>query len=435
MTLWRIRRPVVGMIDAVAGEGTGARLSAAALRMSRGMDPAVITPADVMRRETVESLVAGADEYYKSAIAEGAASFLKRKPFHAFDDSPQVLVRLGCLLHGARLAIGMRVVEYGGGAGWLSALLFQMGCHVTCVDASDAALRIAREAFDERRSLAVWDGATATTALTDGHTLPVADDTVDRVICYDVFHHVPNQKEVLRGFFRVLKPGGMACFCEPGRYHSMTVTAQDEMANYRVLENDVVLEDVWALARSVGFTGIVVYPMLDASYTLSIDDYLSFVGSGRAGVRGREALMNGTLATSVFFLQKGTPALDSRHASALSATIAAPATVAAKAGVPVTVTVAFANSGEGRWLSHTGEAGAIGTVNIGIMRGDESGRTVERDWRRVPLPHDVEPGQSIEVACEIMFPEAGSVTLRVDLVSEHIKWFGAASDPIAVNVA
>src|SRR6267154_393258 len=127
----------------------------------------VIKPSDVMARESVESLVAGADEYYRSAIAIGGTAFLKSKPFHSFDDSPQVLVRLGWLLHGARLTAGLQVAEYGGGAGWLAALLWQMGCHVTCVDASAAALELARELFEERRPLLTWPTATCATALTD----------------------------------------------------------------------------------------------------------------------------------------------------------------------------------------------------------------------------------------------------------------------------
>ena len=423
------------MVDAVFGAGAGARINAALLRASRGMrTDATIMPADVMRRETVESLVAGADEYYKSGIANGATSFLKRKPFHSIAESPQVLVRLGWLLEGARLTTGLHVVEYGGGAGWLSASLWQMGCHVTCVDASAAALDLAREAFEERRHMIAWPGATYATALTDGHTLPLADASVDRVVCYDVFHHVPNQEQILREFHRVLKPGGLACFSEPGRYHSATAPSQHEMANFRVLENDIVLEDIWRLARHAGFSGIDIRPMLD-SYSLSLDGYLSLVDTGHFGIGGREALMSGTVSMSIFFLQKGTFLPDSRYPSSLSASIQAPASLHATSGVPTTMRVVCRNSGQGRWLSKGTDVGLLGMVNVALVRCDVTGAPVDRNWRRVPLPRDVEPGETIEVACELVFPEPGSLCLRVELVSENVAWFEAASEPIAVTVS
>jgi len=385
----------------------------------------VIKPADVMRRESVESLVTGADEYYRSAIAKGATTFLKSKPFHSFVESPQVLVRLGWMLHGGKLTAGLHIAEYGGGAGWLATLLWQMGCHVTCVDASAAALELARELSNEHRGLLAWPQATFSTALTDGHTLPLADETMDRVICFDVFHHVPNQEEVLREFFRVLKPGGIACFSEPGLYHSTMAASQEEMANFRVLENDIVLEEIWRLARRIGFSDIEIRPMLDASYSLTMDRYHSLLHGGGIGLRGRDALVNGTESLSVFFLQKGTFAFDSRYPSALSASITASSAL----------TVSCTNTGQGRWLAKSLDGTDFGIVRLGLMRCDEKGAVVERDWIRVPLPHDVEPGQSIEIACKLPNLEPRTPNIRVDLVSEHVKWFGATSNPIAVRVS
>ena len=57
--------------------------------------------------------------------------------------------------------------------------------------------------------------------------------------------------------------------------------SQQEMANFRVLENDIVLEDIWQLARGAGFSGIDIRPMLDAAYSLSIDGYLSLLDTGQ----------------------------------------------------------------------------------------------------------------------------------------------------------
>ncbi|HUK35072.1 MAG TPA: class I SAM-dependent methyltransferase [Vicinamibacterales bacterium] len=436
MALYRVRRRGLRLIDATFGAGSGAKFNAAVLRASSGEDAgSTIMPRDVIERETVESLVTGADEYYKSAIASGATSFLRRKPFHSLDETPQVLVRLGWLLHGARLTPGLQVVEYGGGSGWLSAILWQMGCHVICLDASAAALELARKAFDDRRPLVVWPGARCETALTDGHKLPLPDASADRVICFDVFHHVPNQEEILREFHRVLKPGGLACFSEPGRYHSTTEPSQHEMANFRVLENDIVLEEIWQLARGVGFSRIDIRPMLGDAYSLSLPEYLSLVDAGRVGTRGREGLMAGTVSMSVFFLQKGTFAFDSRHPSSLSASIKAPLALAATVGVPLTLTVVCTNSGRSRWLSRASDEHSLGQVNLALMRCDDGGDTIDRNWRRVSMSRDVDPGESIEISCELVFPNPGSVCLRVDLVSEQVAWFDAVSSPIVITVS
>jgi hypothetical protein len=89
------------------------------------------------------------------------------------------------------------------------------------------------------------------------------------------------------------------------------------------------------------------------------------------------------------------------------------------------------NTGQARWLSSPLDGTDVGVVKVGIMRCDADGAVVERDWIRVPLPRDVDPGESVEIACEV--PVTSSVC--VDLVSEHVKWFGAATAPIAARVS
>jgi ubiquinone/menaquinone biosynthesis C-methylase UbiE len=54
----------------------------------------------------------------------------------------------------------------------------------------------------------------------DGQTLPVADASVDRIVLYDAFHHIPNQERLLREMRRVLRPDGIVAMSEPGRGHS-----------------------------------------------------------------------------------------------------------------------------------------------------------------------------------------------------------------------
>ncbi len=41
-----------------------------------------------------------------------------------------------------------------------------------------------------------------------GERLPFADGSFDRVICTEVFEHVPDDRPLLAEFVRVLRPGG-----------------------------------------------------------------------------------------------------------------------------------------------------------------------------------------------------------------------------------
>jgi hypothetical protein len=254
-------------------------------------------------------------------------------------------------------------------------------------------------------------------------------------MCHDAFHHIPNQAEVLGEFARVLRPGGIACFCEPGRQHSSTPASQDEMARHRVLENDVVIEDIWQLAQRAGFSRLVVRPVLDVSYSVTLDDYLSIVKKGHAGLAAREALMNGTASNSIFFLHKGTFVLDSRSAAHLSGHLTAtPASIRVATGVEAALGVRCRNTGEAVWRSSESSQGALGVVKVGIQLCDKEGRVISRDWRRAALPRDVPPRESVNVECALAWAEPGRFGLRLDLVSEGVAWFGAAAVPELIDV-
>jgi SAM-dependent methyltransferase len=350
-------------------------------------------------------------------------------------DSPELLYRLGQMLHHARLAPGLHVVEYGAGTGWLSGALWQMGCRVTCVDPSEAALALARQSFEERRPIAARPALPIDTAVTDGRTLPLADGVADRIVCHDAFHHIPNQDDILREFHRVLRPGGLACFCEPGRYHSATRHSQDEMRNFRVLENDIVLEDIWRRASAAGFTGITIRPVLAISYAVAMPRYLALVRKGRVGFGGREALMNGTTSDSIFFLEKGPFRFDSRFANRLGGAVRlSPHAVEAAAGAPVRVAVSCTNTGRATWLADAHDADGLGTVRVGVQMCDADGRLRDRDWRRLALPRDVPPGDTVLVPAEMLWSEPGRFALRFDLVSEGVAWFEADASPALLPV-
>ena len=71
-----------------------------------------------------------------------------------------------------------------------------MGCQVVACDVSQAAFDLGRRLFDEQ-PLPVPAIAAPRFLHFDGRKLDLPDASVDRIVCFDAFHHVPNQEEVL----------------------------------------------------------------------------------------------------------------------------------------------------------------------------------------------------------------------------------------------
>ena len=171
------------------------------------------------------------------------------KPFSQIEETPALLMGVAVLLQALRLTPGMTVLEFGAGSGWLSRFLTQMGCRVVLLDVSPdgpahraRALRAAagaRRASPRRSSSSSTDG---------GSISPTA--SVDRIVCFDAFHHAPNPRAVIREFARVLVDGGIAGFAEPGPRHAEAPRSQFESHTYGVVERDVDVHD--ALAHGAG---------------------------------------------------------------------------------------------------------------------------------------------------------------------------------------
>lgn len=63
-------------------------------------------------------------------------------------------------------------------------------------------------------------------------------------------------------------------------------------------------------------------------------------------------------------------------------------------------------------------------INVGNHWLDKKGVTVINDQSRMPLPHDIKPGESVQYSIEVKAPSiSGEYKLVFDMVQETVNWF------------
>ena len=114
--------------------------------------------------------------------------------------------------------------------------------------------------------------------------IDLPDASVDRVISFHAFHHVPNHDDVIGEFARILRPGGIAGFVEPGPRHSETPDAQFEMRTYGVIERDIDIHAIWRTAQRAGFSALELAVWHAPLFHLSLERYEDLFASSADGI-------------------------------------------------------------------------------------------------------------------------------------------------------
>lgn len=109
---------------------------------------------------------------------------------------------------GERLA-ECRLLDVGASTGIIDAYLAPHVARLLGVDIDTRALGHAREHSR---------GSGAGYARADALALPVADDSIDVVVCAHVYEHVPDAGRLLAEIHRVLRPGGVCYFAAGNRF-------------------------------------------------------------------------------------------------------------------------------------------------------------------------------------------------------------------------
>jgi SAM-dependent methyltransferase len=393
----------------------------------------MISPQQIITNYSVEELCETADKYFQ-LIRDPSPQMAK--PFSSLVEAPEILQNIGQLLSGLHLAKTMSVLDFCAGTCWLSRFIMQLQCSVICCDVSKAALNIGKRLFEEYPI--VGDPIAEPMFLHfNGRKIDLPSAFVDRIVCNDGFHHVPNQSEVLAELARVLKPGGIAGFSEPGPHHSQSPTSQYEMENYKVLENDIKLEAIFEKAKLYGFTDINI--ALAADGMMSLPDYLSIV-TGSMNKTVKENILtnvqNASKKKTIFFLHKGTYTSDSRsHQQLFHKLETRISEIDARAGEEFSISLRIRNSGAADWL-HVNTKD-IGVVKIGTHLYNSNEDLLDLDFSRHLLPSRIPPGTDFEQTIRLKIGRSGRYQLKVDLVSEGVCWFenlGSKPASVIINV-
>ena len=366
--------------------------------------------------------------------------FLLAKPFSDSADFARHLVDAGILISGSGIEPGDTVLEIGAGSCWLSHLLNRYGCRTIAVDVSPTALALGRRLF-ERDPWTNWALEPRFLAY-DGHRLPLDDGSCDRILLYDAFHHIPNQRELLAEMHRVLGADGVAAMSEPGQGHASSWSSITETADWGVLENELAVEDVAALAEAAGFGAVNVLAEGPKRFKVPVRRIGRF--SGGRGFRHYWADLCREMAGHHYLLlHKGSPTPTTVRPGGLGGRLRLlrPAAAALSRGEPLHVVLRVMNTGDTRWLHRGVGEPRAGWTRLGVHlheAGDPLGAVVDFDWHRAGLDRDVAPGQSFTVRLALPGIERpGRYDLLFDLVIEGVAWFAerGASKPPRLRVS
>jgi SAM-dependent methyltransferase len=375
----------------------------------------------IARYDHVEH-VAKADAYFKKAAEN---PYYWRKPFFTGFEAGALLRGFAQVVASLDLYPGAALLDFGVGSCWSSRMFAYMGCRVTAVDVSVNALRLGETiiAGDPlRRDLDIRFLAY------DGVRLPVADGSIDRIVCFDCFHHVPDQRATLAEFHRILRPGGFVGFSEPGPRHSLNEQSQFEMRSYGVIENDIDVAEIWRQASGIGFSELALsHAVTPKLVSLATFDLLT---TGDVDAAQAKAVIDSDAANHdnarVFFLYKpGGPRKpsDSRSTHGLSHALSLGFE---REGDILAGRLTVENNGPAAWLPSGFQAGS---VNVGVQLFDAGGELIKLDYARIPIGDDVmQPGDRRELSFTLPAPAGGTV-LVFNLVAEAVTWFDSPACP------
>ncbi|MBC5811203.1 MAG: class I SAM-dependent methyltransferase [Candidatus Eremiobacteraeota bacterium] len=146
-----------------------------------------------------------------------------------------------------------RLLDLGCGSGWTSVFFAKIGYDVTGLDLAPDMIELAND--NKAR-----DGLTNLTFAVGDFEALAYDAEFDCVTLYDTLHHSEDERAVLRGAYRALRPGGVCVTSEPGHGHENNPVTRAAIAAHNVTERDMPPSRIVAAGSAAGFATHRVYP-------------------------------------------------------------------------------------------------------------------------------------------------------------------------------
>jgi glycosyltransferase involved in cell wall biosynthesis/SAM-dependent methyltransferase len=330
------------------------------------------------------------------------------------------------------LPAGSRLLDVGCGSGWLSEYFARLGYDVRGIDISPDLVEMSRERV-ARVPYGV-DHETPLRCAFDVHDIESAplSERFDACVCYDSLHHFDDERAVIRNLSAMLHVGGLLFILEGERPPAGSASEEElraVMGEFGTLESP--------------FEQTYLRALLDAEGFAVVGDYVSVNGLFEREMLEGDRLPLGTLPTDYHYLTckkvtESGPARavpDSRRPGDLRArfTLCEPAPASLAPAETLALALDITNEGDTLWL--TGQTVRAGVVMPGVRVFDEAGALVSEFHGEPMLPRAVAPGETIKLKVEYAAPRrAGSYTLKLDLVDQHVCWFEqAGSAPLLVG--
>jgi len=293
----------------------------------------------------------------------------------------------------------------------------------------------------------------------DFEALPFRSGSFDRALCLNALHHAPKPGQALREIARVLNDRGLLVLIEPGHGHAKRNTSQAAMSEFGVLEQDLEATMLMRLCHEAGFSHVTVRPLsyMSGEIDLTLDElskWRTWTRTKRPWRAMRKlwrALLEvpGLKKDGLLFedaMSMWTSRVLMRHIGEQALVVAAkgarPAAREYRAAIDLETPpspgradvfvgrLSIRNAGNLTWCAES----RVGPVRLGVQLLDGAQHLLEKDLLRVPLPHDVPPGDECVVQVELPLP-AGTAPhyLKFDLDAEGVAWFEAeGSTPLIV---
>lgn len=379
----------------------------------------IIDVNDLLTKYSLDELNQTAEQYFAQI---NNWEYHLSKPLASPEEASELLANFAQIVKGLKLHKGQRVLDFGCGSCWSTRFLTQMGTKSYALDVSETALKMGKKLFDKLPIIGEHESPVFLKY--DGITIPLGDSTIDRIMCLDAFHHIPNQSAVLSEMFRVLKDGGIIGFSEAGRRHSKSPQSQWEMKNHVVIERDTFIRKVWKEAKQIGFSDLQLAIYSSHTNSISFNNYFSPSVIRNQIVTQAKITKDIFLDKRIFFLFKGPlEGTDSRTRKGLKADLKVVINQSkSTSGHNVEGSITVVNTSKSIFLPSNADFGA---VNIGVHLLDHNGKKVNQDWSRISLSDkSMFPKEHLEVRFSIPSPSAkGKHMLEFDLVSEGVCWF------------